>query len=130
MNCAKIGLPGKSIVGDYFQENRTSQRPFLLVRISFPGRPIFIQFIPGGVDAEPLALSEVARVERPDHDLVLEAGVPRVGARTAWNGDRTLLHASAFPRVSHWPSSLSSSRMKRSKLLYDLRNIDLYCRNK
>ena len=30
----------------YFQENRTSRRPFLLLRISFPGRPIFIQFIP------------------------------------------------------------------------------------
>ena len=25
----KIGLPGKSILGDYFQENRTSRRPFL-----------------------------------------------------------------------------------------------------
>ena len=48
MNCISIGLPGKSILGDYFQENRTSPRPFLLLRISFPGRPIFIQFIPGG----------------------------------------------------------------------------------
>ena len=47
-NCTKIGLPGKLILGDYFQDNRTSQRPFLLLRISFPGRPIFIQFIPGG----------------------------------------------------------------------------------
>ena len=45
-NCIKIGLPGKSILGDYFQANVTSQRPFLLVRISFPGRPIFIQFVP------------------------------------------------------------------------------------
>ena len=25
----KIGVPGKSILGDYFQENRTSRRPFL-----------------------------------------------------------------------------------------------------
>ena len=33
----------------YFQENGTSRRPFLLLRISFPGRPIFIQFVPGGV---------------------------------------------------------------------------------
>ena len=24
-NCVKIGLPGKLIVGDYFQENRTSK---------------------------------------------------------------------------------------------------------
>ena len=40
-NCKKIGLPGKLILRDYFQENRTSQRPFLLLRISFPGRHIF-----------------------------------------------------------------------------------------
>ena len=45
-NCIKIGLPGESILRYYFQENRTSQSPFLLLRISFPGRPIFIQFIP------------------------------------------------------------------------------------
>ena len=43
----KIGLPGKSILRDHFQENRTSERPFLLLRISFPERPIFIQFVPG-----------------------------------------------------------------------------------
>ena len=47
-NCIKIVLPGKSIRGDYFQENVTSRRPFLLLRISFPGRLIFIQFVPGG----------------------------------------------------------------------------------
>ena len=29
----KIGLPGKSILRDYFQDNMTSQRPFLLQRI-------------------------------------------------------------------------------------------------
>ena len=28
-NCIKIGLPGKSILRDYFHENRTSRRPFL-----------------------------------------------------------------------------------------------------
>ena len=43
----KKGLPGKWILGDYLQENMTSRRPFLLLRIIFPGRPIFIQFIPG-----------------------------------------------------------------------------------
>ena len=32
-NCIKIGLPGKSILRDYFQENITSRRPFLLLRI-------------------------------------------------------------------------------------------------
>ena len=43
----KIGLPGKSILRYYFQENRTSRRPFLLLRISFLGRSIFIQLVPG-----------------------------------------------------------------------------------
>ena len=47
----KIGLPGKSILGNYFQENKISRTPFLLLRISFPGRPILIQFVPvGGED--------------------------------------------------------------------------------
>ena len=46
-NCIKISLPGKLILGDYFQENGTSRRPFLLLRISFPGRPIFFQLPPG-----------------------------------------------------------------------------------
>ena len=45
MSCIKIGLPRKLILGDYSQENRTSRRPFLLLRIRFPGRTIFIQFI-------------------------------------------------------------------------------------
>ena len=39
----KIGLPGKLIFRYYFPKNMTSRRPFLLLRISFPGRPIFIQ---------------------------------------------------------------------------------------
>ena len=47
-NCRKIGLPGKSILGDHFQENQTSRRPFLLLRVSFPRRAIFIQSIPIG----------------------------------------------------------------------------------
>ena len=45
-NCIKIGLPVKSILRDYFQENRTSGRPFLLLRISVQGSAIFIQLIP------------------------------------------------------------------------------------
>ena len=45
-NCIKIGLPGKWIFRDYFHDNITSQRPFLFLRISFPGRSIFIKFIP------------------------------------------------------------------------------------
>ena len=45
-NCIEIGLPGKSILGDYLQENRTSRRPLLLLRISFTGRSIFIQLVP------------------------------------------------------------------------------------
>ena len=49
-NCIKIGLTGKSILRDCYQENRTSRRPFLLLRISFPGRTTFTQFIPGALD--------------------------------------------------------------------------------
>ena len=41
MNHTKIGLPGKSILRDYFNENRTSQRPFLSLRISFPPNTYF-----------------------------------------------------------------------------------------
>ena len=48
----KIGLPGKSILVDYFQENRTFRRSFLLLRISFPGRPIFIQCSRTSTEAE------------------------------------------------------------------------------
>ena len=33
-NCIKIDLPGKLILGDYFQENRTSRRLFLLQFLS------------------------------------------------------------------------------------------------
>ena len=45
MNCIKIGLAGKSILRDYFQENMTSRKPFLLLKICFPGRPIFKQLV-------------------------------------------------------------------------------------
>ena len=45
-NCIKIGLPVKLILRDYLQEKGTSRRPFLLLRISSLGRPIFIQFVP------------------------------------------------------------------------------------
>ena len=54
----KNRLPGKLILRDYFQENRTSRRPFLLLRISFPGRPIFIQFVPAEVEIEGGGLEE------------------------------------------------------------------------
>ena len=45
--CITMGLPGKLILRDFFQENETSRRPFLLLGISFPKRPIFIQLPPG-----------------------------------------------------------------------------------
>ena len=68
-NCIKIALPGKLILGYYYmyQENRTSRRPFLLLRISFPGRPIFIQFIPDllVVDLHVGHLNVVLRVAAP-----------------------------------------------------------------
>ena len=63
-NCIKIGLPGKSILGDYFQENSTSRRPFLLLRISFAGRPIFIQFVPAAEEvASQAAFVTTAKAE-------------------------------------------------------------------
>ena len=70
-NCIKISLPGKSILRGYFQDNRTSWRPFLLLRISFPGRPIFIQFIPGDEDgpAEGVKRSVHARPEHVGLDV-------------------------------------------------------------
>ena len=43
----KTCLPGKSVPKHYFQSEMTFRRPCLSLRISFPGRPIFIQFVPG-----------------------------------------------------------------------------------
>ena len=45
-NCIKIGLPGKIDSRRLFPREKDFQRPFLLVRIRFPGRPIFIQLVP------------------------------------------------------------------------------------
>ena len=65
-NCIKLGLPGKSILRDYFQENRIPRRPFLLLRIRFPGRPIFIQFFPVCI-ASPVELCAHVEVEELSH---------------------------------------------------------------
>ena len=65
---------GKSILRDYFQENRTSRRPFLLLRISFPGRPIFIQFVPADVRAALGALHVVAAAVFLDRRAAVAAG--------------------------------------------------------
>ena len=64
----KIGLPGKSIFGDYLQENRTSRRPFLLLRISFPGRPLFIQFIPDPLSGALLTVADRTEWSEPRAD--------------------------------------------------------------
>ena len=61
-NCIKIGLPGKLIPRDYFQENRTSRRPFPLLRISFPGRPIFIQLVPVVLEEDLVRVADVGGV--------------------------------------------------------------------
>ena len=89
----KIGLPGKSILGDCFQENMTSRRPFFFLRISFPGRPIFIQFVPGDV------LDLLGALRLPDVVLphphavraraalhVLEVWIGCYGFFTQWGG--------------------------------------------
>ena len=70
-NCIKIALPGKSILGDYFQENMTSRRPFLLLRISFPGRPIFIQLPPAVLV---LRAHQAADLRRPQDGPFGDAG--------------------------------------------------------
>ena len=65
----KIGLSGKWILEDYFQENMTSRRPFLLLRISFPGRPIFIQlpseYSPAAEEATRRKISSIASITWP-----------------------------------------------------------------
>ena len=71
VNCIKIGLPGKSILRDYFQENRTSRRPFLVLRISFPRRPILYNSSLEGL------VKVAARQVRPHQLLVLLEAVPR-----------------------------------------------------
>ena len=81
----------KLILRDYFQENMTSQRPFLLLRISFPGRPIFIQFIPEGelllddgrhLLLQPLQLPQLHEVGLSQREVVEQLderlGEPRV----------------------------------------------------
>ena len=77
-NCINIGLPGKLILRGYFLENRTSRRPFPSLRISFPGRPIFIQFIPEDVFAVPLKVVgdvDAAAEVQARHDVLLGGGV-------------------------------------------------------
>ena len=77
---------------EYFQENRSSGKPFLLVRISFPGRPIFIQFVNSSLNGKvPLSLSRqqidlplIGHVHTglPDHELLplrVELGLQLLG---------------------------------------------------
>ena len=82
-NCIKIGIPGKSILRYYFQENRTSRRPrpTSSLGISFPGRPIFIQFIPVGLlpdDARRVLLSGRRRTANRVVALQLVVGLFQV----------------------------------------------------
>ena len=90
----KIGLPGKSILGDYFQENRTSRRPYLSLRISFPGRFIFIQLPPGpppsptgpsGPTTLPTSCGWPPGAWRAPPSTRMSAGTTRVGIRFLTN---------------------------------------------
>ena len=74
-NCIKIGLPGKSILGDYFQKNMTSQRLFFLLRICFPGRPIFIQLPPDINKMTPLHFAVSKSVKDVVRELELHIAV-------------------------------------------------------
>ena len=80
-NCIKLGLPGKSILGYYFQENRTSRRPFLLLRISFPGRPNFIQFIPGHEENIPWAEEHTKGLGGSDEGVGLAEALGVIGVQ-------------------------------------------------
>ena len=86
-NCIKIGLPGKLILGDYYQENWTSQRPFLLLRIHFPERPLFIQLPPGPPHHAVRQLpAEEGAVERGEGEGV-EADLEKTGE---WEGGASI----------------------------------------
>ena len=99
-NCIKIGLPGKSIHRDYFQESMTSQRPFLLLKISFPGRPIFIQLPPG-------ATASSSRI--PTWSSSRRRGTLSRSCRTNWE---TTWRGSFGPRL-HRPTRHRLLRLRR-----------------
>ena len=88
MNCIKKGLPGKLILRFYFQENRTSRRPFLLLRISFPGRPIFIQLPPVCPVASEDAEGNLIVCEEIYANLEKTTGLPRADILFAHATDR------------------------------------------
>ena len=59
----------------------TSRRPFLLLRISFPGRPIFIHFVPGDVlGAATLTKLDVVQVHPGETSAQLPCRLPRQSA--------------------------------------------------
>ena len=73
----------------------TSQRPFLLLRISFPGRPIFIQFIPEGelllddgrhLLLQPLQLPQLHEVGLSQREVVEQLD-ERLGEARVGRGD-------------------------------------------
>ena len=73
-NCIKIGLPGKLILGDYVQENMTSQRPFLLLRIRFPGRPILYNCLQGDDEVEAIRESGAGVAHCPNSNNSIRSG--------------------------------------------------------
>ena len=85
-NCIKVYLPGKSILGDYFQGNMTSRRPFLSPRTTFPGRPIFY-------NSSLVAASSPGVLVRVEEDELLELGQHPLQ-------DHLLLHQQFLPLVS------------------------------
>ena len=66
----------------YFLENMTSWGPFLLLRISFLGRPIVIQFIP----ADDLVAHEQHDLNEGHHDELREraASIPKITNCDSW----------------------------------------------
>ena len=76
----KKGLPGKLIPGDYFQENRTSGRPYLLLKIR-DGEDIFYTILPRSASAaahDPAGSQHGGR--RRGGDLAVSGGRDGVGS--------------------------------------------------
>ena len=100
----------------FFEENRTSQRPFLLLKISFPGRPIFIQFVPavallpGKCGASSVIFREAGLLERPHERL----GVRSLCWRSSRGGGVVPVDGSLFKFGQGWGSSF----LKGTKFLF------------
>ena len=85
-NCIEIGLPGKSILRDFFQVNMTSRRPFLLTENQFSGKTYFYTIHPCAAHG---LLSVQRRVGRVAELFAAEAGLIGQDAQEGGVGARS-----------------------------------------